>query len=571
MANIIRIKRSTTSGDPGTLGTGELAYSSLADNGLNGGDRLYIGTGTETEGTGNAAYHAVIGGKYFTDIVTAATNANTASTLVKRDASGNFSASAINGLSIAGNSSTLSVAANKTLTVSNTLTFAGTDSSSVAFGAGGTVAYVGATLAQFAATTSAQLAGIISDETGSGVLVFANSPTLVTPTLGAATATSITGVSGSNLALAALGTNISITLTPTGTGSVDVAGKKITGVATPTADTDAANKSYVDSAVSGLTWKSGVNLLATQNVPLTGNTSTVIIDDHAALTSAHTGYRLLLTGQTTAANNGIYVYTDTGVTYTLARSLDADTNLELRAAATFVEEGTIYAKTAWVQSYTYLPADLSGQNWVQFSGAGSYTAGNGLTLTGTEFAVGGTADRITTTVGSINIASTYVGQTSITTVGTVTTGTWNATAISGTYGGTGVNNGTNTITFAGNVTHSGAFSQKFTATAATDITLPTTGTLATLAGTEALSNKTITASPISGSTGSFTTLASSSTTAFTLVTDATALGTAAVVLSGGLSIAKAMYVGTNITGAGPGTLAAPISVINGFQIDSGTY
>ena len=47
-------------------------------------------------------------------------------------------------------------------------------------------------LSQFAATTSAQLAGVISDETGSGALVFATSPTLVTPTLGAATATSIT-------------------------------------------------------------------------------------------------------------------------------------------------------------------------------------------------------------------------------------------------------------------------------------------------------------------------------------------------------------------------------------------
>jgi hypothetical protein len=73
--------------------------------------------------------------------------------------------------------STLTIADGKTLTASNTLTFTGTDGSSVAFGTGGTVAYTGNKLSVFAATTSAELAGVISDETGSGALVFANSPT----------------------------------------------------------------------------------------------------------------------------------------------------------------------------------------------------------------------------------------------------------------------------------------------------------------------------------------------------------------------------------------------------------
>ena len=64
MASIIRLKRSATSGNPATLAAGELAYSSLAGTISNGGDRLYIGTGTETNG--DAANHEVVGGKYFT-------------------------------------------------------------------------------------------------------------------------------------------------------------------------------------------------------------------------------------------------------------------------------------------------------------------------------------------------------------------------------------------------------------------------------------------------------------------------------------------------------------------------
>lgn len=93
MASIIRIKRSEVAGNPNVLAAGELAYSGLQDNGSNGGDRLYIGMGTET--SGNAANHVVIGGKWFTDQITAATNLNTASTIVKRDSSGNFAAGTI--------------------------------------------------------------------------------------------------------------------------------------------------------------------------------------------------------------------------------------------------------------------------------------------------------------------------------------------------------------------------------------------------------------------------------------------------------------------------------------------
>lgn len=105
-------------------------------------------------------------------------------TLADTDSSQDLTNKTVNKLTITApaTSATLTIANGKTFTLNNTLTFTGTDASSVAFGAGGTVAYTANKLSAFAATTSAELAGVISDETGSGALVFATSPTLATPT-----------------------------------------------------------------------------------------------------------------------------------------------------------------------------------------------------------------------------------------------------------------------------------------------------------------------------------------------------------------------------------------------------
>lgn len=107
-------------------------------------------------------------------------------------------------------------------------------------------------------------------------------------------------------------------------------------------------------------------------------------------------------------------------------------------------------------------------------------AGTGVT------SVSGTLNRITSTGGTtpvIDISASYVGQSSITTLGTITTGTWNATVIDPTYGGTGVNNGSKTITLGGSLTTSGAFTSTFTMTGNTSVTFPTSGTLSTTTGT----------------------------------------------------------------------------------------
>ena len=103
MSSSIKIKRSEVSGNPAVLGAGELAYSALPDNGTNGGDRLYIGTGTETNG--NAVKHVIIGGKRYTDLVDAATHLATTGTLVRRDTNGNIEVNSITG-ALVGNAST---------------------------------------------------------------------------------------------------------------------------------------------------------------------------------------------------------------------------------------------------------------------------------------------------------------------------------------------------------------------------------------------------------------------------------------------------------------------------------
>jgi len=154
---------------------------------------------------------------------------------------------------------------------------------------------------------------------------------------------------------------------------VNKAGDTMTGYLTlsgaPTSNLHAATKQYVDDVASGLHWKGAVNLLAASNIALTGNTNTLVIDGHDALVSADSGYRILLKNQTTAADNGIYTYTDNGTTYTLTRSSDADTFQELEGTSVLILEGTTYALTGWVQT-NYSLTSFSGQTWVQFNAGG---------------------------------------------------------------------------------------------------------------------------------------------------------------------------------------------------------
>jgi len=499
--------------------------------------------------------------------------------------------------------STLTIADGKTLTASNTLTLTGTDTSSVAFGAGGTVAYVANKLSVFAATTSAELAGVISDETGTGVLVFSNSPTLVTPTLGAALATSITATSGNMTVNAAAGNN-SIDLVPTGTGTVDVSNKRITSVAEPTQSSDAATKNYVDAVKTGLDVKDSVIVTTTGN--LTGTYANGASGVGATLTNSGTqaaltidsrvltvGDRVLVKDQTTGLQNGFYKVTTVGsasANWVLTRTVDADENSEITPGAfTFVEEGTVGASNGYV--CTNVGAVTIGTTpitFVQFSGAGSVIAGDGLTKNGNTLDAVGTAGRISISADAIDISASYVGQSTITTLGTIGTGTWQGTVVGPTYGGTGVNNGSSTITLGGNLSTIGAYTIALTATANTTLTLPVTGTLATLAGTETLTNKTLTAPVIATivNTGTLTLPTSTDTLVGRATTDTLTNKTitGAIITTGSinntpigatttntgafttLNASGTITAQGNITGAGAAT-----STLDGFNIDGGTY
>ena len=104
MASIIRIKRSEVAGNPSVLAAGEMAYSGLVNNDSNGGDRLYIGMGTETNG--NAANHVVIGGKYFTDLLDHTRGTLTASSAIIIDANKKINELLVDNITIDGNSIT---------------------------------------------------------------------------------------------------------------------------------------------------------------------------------------------------------------------------------------------------------------------------------------------------------------------------------------------------------------------------------------------------------------------------------------------------------------------------------
>lgn len=163
------------------------------------------------------------------------------------------------------------------------------------------------------------------------------------------------------------------------TAAVSMGGQKITGLAAPTADTDAATKGYVDTAVNGFDWKASVRAATTANITLSGLQT---VDG----VSVAANDRVLVKNQTTASENGLYLAASGAWT----RTTDADTSAEVTPGlAVFVEEGTANGNQQWVLT-TDAPITLgtTGLTFAQVGAQGSApTAGAGLTLTSNTYDV----------------------------------------------------------------------------------------------------------------------------------------------------------------------------------------
>lgn len=178
-------------------------------------------------------------------------------------------------------------------------------------------------------------------------------------------------------------------------------------------------RSEISASAQGLNVKDSVKVATTESIALDGSVTSV---DGVAL---NTDDRVLVKDGS-GTYQGIYVVTAIGP-WTRA----ADQTVPEVGDFVFVELGDTLAARGYI-----VTTGGSGVSWTQFSAAGEYVAGNGVSIDGTSIsAVAGSG--ITVDTNGISIASDYAGQTSIDTVGTITTGTWNGSTISVAHGGTG--------------------------------------------------------------------------------------------------------------------------------------
>ena len=394
----------------------------------------------------------------------------TAAANVTISASGIGAVTTINGTA---NEITASGASTVTLSLPAALTFTGKTVT------GGTFNMTAATVGADTVTTNTATQTLTNKTLTAPVIsTIVNTGTLTLPTstdtlVGRATTDTLTNktISGASNTLTNIGnaslTNSSVTVGTTaialGASSLTLGG--LTSVAVtqdPTSALQLATKQYVDAVAEGLhvhascaaattgTLASITGGTVTYNNGASGVGATLTLSVALTVLDGYTlvnGDRVLVKNEATQANNGIYTWATGGLV--LTRATDFDTAAEMASGDfTFVSYGTLYGSTGWVQTDPVTVVGTSPVTWIQFSGSGAYTAGTGLTLTGTQFSITNTAVTAAaygsaTQVGTFTVNAqgqlTLAGNTTVTpAVGSITgLGTGVATALAIAVGSAG--------------------------------------------------------------------------------------------------------------------------------------
>ena len=350
MSNTIRIKRraSGAAGAPSSLANAELAFSEVSD-------VLYYGKGTGGAGGSATTIEAIAGSGAFLSLSgTQTVTGNktfSGSVVLGSSATASTPSSGDNSTSVA---TTAYVQGEGFLTGNESITISGDASGS------------GTTSISLTLANSGVSAG-----TTSGITVNAKGLITGITSLVASDIPSLTAAKISDFDSTVQANRLDEMANPT--GSVDLNSQKITNLATPTDASDAATKGYVDASQQGLDVKESVKAATTGNITLSG-TQTV---DGVALS---VGDRVLVKNQSTGSQNGIYVV----ASGSWSRAADADADSEVSSGLfTFVEEGSSNSDAGFsLTTNGAITVGTTALTFTQFSGAGSVSAGDGLSKSG---------------------------------------------------------------------------------------------------------------------------------------------------------------------------------------------
>ena len=306
----------------------------------------------------------------------------------------------------------------------------------------------------------------VTTSTGTGSVVLSTSPTLVTPALGTPSSGVVTNLTGT----ASININGTVGATTASTGAFTYISTSGSTSTTPVLSFNASNSPIA----SGATISGSYLQFVMQNKSATAGASTnYVLSNDSGTDSTYYGEFGINSSVFSTSTPSDFFSINNGVYFS---GHDGDVS---------IGSGNGFK--------TYLAWGTTGQSAHVINAVGALGLSTNL---GTTPALSGT-----TGYGTSGQTILSGGSTAATSWGILT----------GTGGGTGVNNGSNTITLGGSLTTSGAFTTTFTATANTSVTLPTTGTLATLAGSETFTNKTLTNPSITAYLETAPSIANSST------------------------------------------------------------